>query len=427
MRPWLALLLVAGCGSKTGSLLVVTVATAPPGAMLSTVHAHVTTAVRAGDFDVAFPAGTSAPASFGIDFPPEISGNVTVGLDGGALGSGSGSTTLSAGAETDLTVTLGGAPGDGGVDLAGIDLAGADLSAGPDLSTPIDFAGGADFAHVPVWTVETTGTAALHSVWGVGGAVFAVGDNGTILRSTGNGTWTSQTSGTTNTLNGVWASPAGFLYAAGNGGVLLYSNGAGTWQSQNTNTAANLYSVWGTSDSNVYVGGASGTVLHSPPAGMSQWVAQNTNGIADDWVGLWGTADGANIYAANNGAGAIFYSTGNGSWTFQATGGSSTSSSVTGFGTTIYLAVTPVGTVYTATVGGTWSPLNAMVSKQLWGVFAVGAGDLWAVGDGGTITHLSGGVWKAQTTGSTANLSAVWSDGNQVYAVGAAGAILHLH
>jgi len=420
MRRGLAILLLAGCASKQGSLLVVTVATAPPGAALSTVHAHVTTAVRAGDFDVSFPGGTTSPASFGIDFPPEISGNVTVALDGGALGSGSGSAALVAGAEADLTVTLGGAPGDGGADLAGADLAAA------DLSTPIDFAGGADFAHLPVWTDETTGTTALESVWGSGGAVFAVGDNGTILRSTGNGTWTAQTSGTSNTLNGVWASPAGFLYAAGNAGVLLYSNGAGTWQLQTTNTTQNLYSVWGTSDSNVYVGGSS-IVLHSPPAGQSQWVAQNINGISDDWLGLWGTADGANIYGANDGAGAVFYSTGNGSWTFQATGGSSTSSSVTGFGTTIYLAVTPVGTVYTATVGGSWSPLNAMVSKQLWGLFAVAAGDLWAVGDGGTITHLSGGTWTTQTTHSTANLRAVWSDGTEVYAVGAAGTILHLH
>jgi hypothetical protein len=427
MRRWLAILLLAGCASKNGSLLVVTVATSPSGAALTTVHAHVTTTARPGDFDLSFPAGTIAPASFGIDFPPEITGNVTVAVDGGALGSGSASTGLIAGAEADLTVTLGSAPGDGGVDLAGVDLAGADLASLPDLLTPIDFAGGADFAHVPVWTDETTGTAALNGVWGAGGAVFAVGDSGTILRSTGNGVWTAQTSGTTQTLNGVWASPAGFFYVAGNGGVLLYSNGAGTWQPQTTSTAANLYSVWGTSDSNVYVGGASGTVLHSPPAGMSQWPAQNVNGISDDWDGLWGTADGMNVYAANNGAGAVFYTTGNGSWTFQATGGSSNSSSVTGFGNTIYLAVTPVGTVLTATVGGSWSPLNAMVSKQLWGVFAVAAGDVWAVGDAGTITHLSGGSWTQQTISSTANLSRVWSDGNQVYVVGAAGTILHLH
>src|SRR6185312_475721 len=274
----------------------------------------------------------------------------------------------------------------GASDLAGVDLAGADL-AGADLSMPpADLSGTGDLSHVVGWYVESTGSASLNSVWGADGAVFAVGANGTILRSTGNGTWTAQTSGTTQTLNGIWGSPGGFLYAVGNAGTVLYSNGSGVWQPQTAGTGTmNLYCVWGSADNNVYAGGASGAMIHSTGGGAS-WTAQTT-GFSDDFLGLWGTSDGAHIYGANNSAGAVFLSTGNGSWTL----------------------------------------VNAMSAKELWGVFAAGAGDVWAVGDSGTVTHLSGGTWTAQTTGSAADLRAVWADANNVYAVGLNGAILHRH
>ena len=47
------------------------------------------------------------------------------------------------------------------------------------------------------------------------GNVYAVGNVGTILHSTGNGTWAGQTSGTGNVLYGVWGSAASDIYAVG--------------------------------------------------------------------------------------------------------------------------------------------------------------------------------------------------------------------
>lgn len=434
MKRVLALCLVlAGCASKSGSLLVVTIATPMPGATLSSVHAHVVATTRSKDVDLTFPGDTTTPATFGIDFPPDISGSISVDLDGGALGTGSGSTALAHGRTAMLTIMLGGASGGdlgvsdlGASDLAGVDLAGADL-AGADLSMPpADLSGAGDLSHVVGWAIESTGSASLNSVWGADGAVFAVGANGTILRSTGNGTWTAQTSGTTQTLNGIWGSPGGFLYAVGNAGTVLYSNGSGVWQPQTAGTGTmNLYCVWGSADNNVYAGGASGAMIHSTGGGAS-WTAQTT-GFSDDFLGLWGTSDGAHIYGANNSAGAVFLSTGNGSWTFQASSTTSVTTSATGSGTTVYIAATAVGTLTSSTGNGTWTAVNAMSAKELWGVFAAGAGDVWAVGDSGTVTHLSGGTWTAQTTGSAADLRAVWADANNVYAVGLNGAILHRH
>jgi hypothetical protein len=51
--------------------------------------------------------------------------------------------------------------------------------------------------------------------------------------------------------------------------------------------------------------------------------------------------------------------------------------------------------------------------------------DLYAVGKGGTILHYGGSVWKPMTSGTSADLTAVWGvkDG-PVYAVGANGTVL---
>ncbi|MHB1711955.1 MAG: WD40/YVTN/BNR-like repeat-containing protein, partial [Acidimicrobiales bacterium] len=97
---------------------------------------------------------------------------------------------------------------------------------------------------------------------------YAVGTNGTILESTDSGaTWTAETSGTTELLEGVvFAGTMGFVVGAG--GTILATTDGSTWTAQKSGTTENLTSValGGYCLSNglgvcVLAAGAAGTVL----------------------------------------------------------------------------------------------------------------------------------------------------------------------
>jgi hypothetical protein len=76
------------------------------------------------------------------------------------------------------------------------------------------------------WTAPTSppsNTINLNGVWGTApDDVFAVGDVGTVLHSSGNNVWTAQTSGTTLTLYAVAGSGTGDVYAVGQRAVILH-------------------------------------------------------------------------------------------------------------------------------------------------------------------------------------------------------------
>jgi hypothetical protein len=76
----------------------------------------------------------------------------------------------------------------------------------------------------PAQTSNTTND--LNSVYGTGSGFYAVGANGTILYSTGDGKWSPQVSNTTALLTGVWASGPNDIYVVGadasNNGVVMH-------------------------------------------------------------------------------------------------------------------------------------------------------------------------------------------------------------
>jgi len=70
-------------------------------------------------------------------------------------------------------------------------------------------------------------------------------------------------SGTTNTLYGVWGSSGSNMFAVGDGGTILsYNNGLGRWSAMSSGTTNTLYGVWGSSPTDVFVVGNGGTILH---------------------------------------------------------------------------------------------------------------------------------------------------------------------
>jgi hypothetical protein len=143
--------------------------------------------------------------------------------------------------------------------------------------------------------VPVTGPAAMeaaYSVWGVktasAYAVYAVGAAGKIWYSSG-GNFALQPSGTTNALYGVWGSAANDIYAVGDIGTILHSTGDGTWTKQNSGTAVPLEGIGGAGPSEIYIAGDNGTILYKYDAAATIW---DKAGLPDptenrDFFGVW--------------------------------------------------------------------------------------------------------------------------------------------
>ena len=67
-----------------------------------------------------------------------------------------------------------------------------------------------------------------------------------------------------------------------------------------------------------------------------------------------------------------------------------------------------------------------MGTAARYGVWGSGAGDVYAVGDGGDVQHWDGAAWGPMDSGTTETLTSVWGSGpGDVYAVGTNGTVLH--
>jgi hypothetical protein len=135
----------------------------------------------------------------------------------------------------------------------------------------------------------------LQSLWSRSSVdVFAVGDSGKVLHY--DGSWTTQETGTTALLSGVWGDPASSaVFAVGDGGTILYYDGS-TWQAQTSGTSKPLTAVWGASPTNVFAVGGSGTILHFDG---TSWTAQNS-GTASTFHSVWGSS-GNSVFAVGDG------------------------------------------------------------------------------------------------------------------------------
>jgi hypothetical protein len=73
------------------------------------------------------------------------------------------------------------------------------------------------------------------AIWGSGPSdIYAVGTNGTLAHSTGDGTWTAQATETSANLTGIWGSGPNDIYVSVNANVILHSTGSGDWEHQCT-------------------------------------------------------------------------------------------------------------------------------------------------------------------------------------------------
>jgi uncharacterized repeat protein (TIGR01451 family) len=282
-----------------------------------------------------------------------------------------------------------------------------------------------------IWKTAASGTPErLYGVWGSSGSdVFAVGDYGTILHYDGE-TWSAMDSGTTRDLSGVWGSRGDDVFAVGANGTVLHYDGA-TWSAMDSGNTSDLWGIWGSSGANVFAVGGS-TILHYN--GLA-WSAMSSGTIG--WLrGVWGSS-ASNVFAVGSmeyceaepgewvcwyGAGILHYdgASWDDGWGCD-TRQEGPLESVWGSGGGDVFAVGDYGTILHYD-----SAMDSGTDTYLTGVWGSDGGDVFTVGSGGTILHYDGVAWSPMDSGTREYLYGVWgSSGSDVFAVGQYGTILH--
>jgi hypothetical protein len=146
------------------------------------------------------------------------------------------------------------------------------------------------------WKAESAASVAW--VWGSGSHdVYAVGAFGTIVHSTGDGTWTSQSSGTSARLDGIWGSSANDIYVAPYINAILHSSGDGGWDHQVLMSGYTFDGIWGSGPNDIYTWDL---LLHS--TGDGQWTFDASNpiqSIEEPVLQIWGSSAN-DLYAAGD-------------------------------------------------------------------------------------------------------------------------------
>jgi photosystem II stability/assembly factor-like uncharacterized protein len=269
------------------------------------------------------------------------------------------------------------------------------------------------------------------------GVGFAVGDAGTILKTTDAGmTWSPLTSGTTNALHDVYFFDATQGVAAGEQGLILRTTDGGAgWQGVTSGVTDSLRSV-SFSGVNGISGGDSQTILYSTDAGAS-WQISQSGFFGGGFPGAQMLSATVGFVAGQN---SIFQSLlgastdGGAGWAFQPFYFDNNEGGATDVfffdqntGVVSGTVFDGSGAIARTTDGGmNWSTL--FFDQFVQGLHFPQPTSGFAVGWGGRILHStdSGITWIDQTSGTSANLNDVSfaSDALRGIAVGESGTIL---
>lgn len=288
----------------------------------------------------------------------------------------------------------------------------------------------------PAWTSKSSGT--LRTLRAVAftaqGIAVAVGDTGTIIRSTDGGdTWGRITSPAVDDLRGVAFHGETGLIVGFSGAVLRSTNGGADWVKLARPTAKFLFAV-GMSPSAAVAVGEEGTLLHSSDDGAT-W-SPSTAGVANIFmsVALWADTVIAGAYA---GPVAISLSGGS-AWGVEVLGNPpnnapafygvsfATSRTAIMVGQFTGPSVGPL-ILRTDNMGFTWIRQTNPPVGALRSVAFIGPNAGYIVGDGGSILASvdTGDTWTEQPSGVTAGLNGVaFSDAAHGLAVGDSGTVL---
>ena len=279
------------------------------------------------------------------------------------------------------------------------------------------------------WFSQSSGTSNnLNGVYFASSTTgIIVGQSGTILRTTNGGTnWNAVTSGTSVHLFAVYFVNGNTGWVVGDVGVILKTtNGGVSWSSQTSNVGYQLRSVGFINTTTGYVAGWYGTFLRTTNGGSS-WVSYSTGltsnltciNFADASIGFAGGQFGKLIRTTNGGVNWAEISSGITSQIEQVNFTASNEAVIVGEGGFIR-KTTNLGTNWVTQTSGTGNWLSGMsVKNQNFYVI---------VGDYGTVRKTSNGGanWYSQTSSTSGLLTAVsFVDTNTGWAVGINGKII---
>ncbi|WP_437594144.1 hypothetical protein [Sorangium sp. So ce1000] len=319
----------------------------------------------------------------------------------------------------------------------------------PDADDAGDGDAGDGVVPMKTWTVEKTPTdVPIWYLWGSGpNDVYAVGENGTILHSKGDGNWVKEPIASTAPIAYVGGSGPDDVYVANvfscgpggceadGGGVIeggfYHSKGDGVWTRILPEYPDGL-AVWMIEKDNGYVMGSSfqgDVLLHMK--GPDNWALEK---LPIDNVGphgMWSSSP-TDIYVLGQGN-RVFHSKGDGNWTAQDHPWDDVFYRIWGSGPKdVYITARNFRILHSRGDGVWDSQTIPPIRNSPIAVWGSGPEDVYVVtgellSTTGEILHANGdGEWKL-VEGSFPSLYAVWGSGpDDVYVAGDHGAILHL-
>ncbi len=248
----------------------------------------------------------------------------------------------------------------------------------------------------------------LFGVWGSGPTdAWAVGDKGTILHWNG-ATWLARQAPTTKALRAVGGTGPSDVWMVGDDGVALHFDGTALKEDSPTDTKFALTAVHASSDgSAVLLAGEAGTIYRRQ---LGSWKLENTKASVNLRA----------IYAINAG---LAWAVGDQGTALKLSGGAWTTTSLPQAGDRALrgLAAAPTGRLFAAgdksylagTKAGLWEATlaNDPQNRDLYGVWALGEKDAWAIGKGGALLRLAGEKWLLDSIAGTMllrNFLALW-------------------
>ncbi|MDF2695522.1 MAG: hypothetical protein K0S65_3905 [Labilithrix sp.] len=270
--------------------------------------------------------------------------------------------------------------------------------------------------------------AALTSVWGSSkNDVWAVGSNGTIVHWDG-AAWALVPTPKSfyppkipvkNTFHTVWGSGSNDVWIASATDAVFHTGGYGgaetKWENARLPIEEGLdvpvFAIWGSSVADVRLGGTASVMFDETGEVVTVNGFTKTDGADGGigWQGVPGTATVLGMWgpAAND---------------LWLVGDNSTE-------VTWQRSISLHGTVAADAGGLTWAEIDSHSSVTLRALWGSSASDVWAVGDLGTIRHVTSADatdWQSVASPTREDLRAVWGfAADDVWAVGDAGTILH--
>jgi hypothetical protein len=318
--------------------------------------------------------------------------------------------------------------------------------------------------------VFNTGNAYYSCVWGSGANDVWCGTSMNFISHWDGSSWSNASLPSYNYFSDMWGTASNDIYAVGQSGntslgtVWHYNGSIWTDVTPPGITNSVFYSVWGTASNNVYVVGDGTTIRRW---NGSSWAAMTTSGLpSNQLIAAIRGRSASDIYA---GFRDVVYHYNGSSWT-----NTDMMTSLQTYpyiqdmwiGPTKLFVVGETGTVASYD-GATWHNENGGPANTLQDVWtggpqeavAVGSSglileydgttvtdaslpgmtnylsgiagshdNLYVVGNGGKVLHYDGGGWSdiSDTGVNTYGLTDVWASGNEAFAVGAYGTIVHI-